>query len=400
MLSRALTFRVVASAVLATALFFSEYATPIKPAQAQGGNPKVRALIQSLSPAERQEFMSLSPPERREFIRNLMGERQGGGEAAPEAKSTSGASSTPQLPKANIDASLWRGPIIDVHSQVDQRTDLSSIVPMLDHAGVSVALISTRFKQPSSDILSLAKQHPDRIIPTAKSKTRPFMKNHSSWRKFLNTELQRHSYRAMAEIIMWHAAKRGVGAGQAVIEPDDVRVAAMVEAARTNKWPYVVHVEFAAMGWDKRDYMAKLEKLFEKNRDIQFGMIHMGQLEAPEVARLLPIHSNLFFITSHANPISKRHSGSPWSEMFSGDEFTSKWRKLLLQYPDRFVLAFDNVFAFHWEDAFLPQVELWRKALAKIPNDIAHAIAHKNAERLWRLEPAKPVGAYAAASSR
>ncbi|MBT3917316.1 MAG: amidohydrolase family protein [Rhodospirillaceae bacterium] len=399
MLTRVLKFCIAVVPVLAIALVVSHFAAPIDPALAQGGNPKVKALIQSLSRSERQDFMSLSGPERREFIQKLMQERRGGG-STPSAKSPPASTATPQVPTANIDTSLWRGPIIDVHSQVDQRTDLSSIVPMLDQAGVSVSLISTRFKQPSSDILNLAKQHPDRIIPTAKSKTKPFMKGFPTWRKYLNTELQRHPYRAMAEIIMWHAAKRGVGAGKAVIEPDDERVAAMVEAARKFKWPYIVHIEFAAMGWDKRDYMAKLEKLFKKNQDVQFGMIHLGQLEVPDVALLLPKHPNLFFITSHANPISKRHSGSPWSEMFSGDEFTSKWGKLLLQYPDRFVLAFDNVFAFHWEDAFLPQVELWRKALAKIPDGVAHAIAHKNAERLWRLEPAKPVGAYASTSGQ
>ncbi|MBC8157835.1 MAG: hypothetical protein H8E94_00740 [Alphaproteobacteria bacterium] len=66
----------------------------------------------------------------------------------------------------------------------------------------------------------------------------------------------------------------------------------------------------------------------------------------------------------------------------------AKWYKLVLANPTRFVLAFDNVFSFQWEDSFLPQVDVWRKALTTVPDDIAHAIAHGNAERLWKLPPA------------
>ena len=291
-------------------------------------------------------------------------------------------------PQAVLADGLWPGPIIDVHSQVDGKTDLEGIVPLLDRAGVAQVILSARFKQPSSDVLELAARHPARIIPAAKTKSRSFMKGHAGYREIFAKELKRHDYRAMAEIIMWHAAKKGVGAGKAAMDPDDERVTMMVDTARAKKFPFIAHIEFAAMDWDKKDYMSKFEAFLAANRDVPVGLIHMGMLTASEVARLLPIHPNLFFITSHANPINARQSNLPWTEMFSGTELAPGWRKLVIANKDRFVLAFDNVFHFHWRKMFLPQVEIWRKALANLPPEVADAVAHGNAERLWHLPPA------------
>ena len=282
----------------------------------------------------------------------------------------------------------WQGPIIDVHSQVDENTNLDEIVPLLDRAGVVQVILSTRFNQPSSDVIALAARYPDRIIPAAKTKSKAFMKNGGEFPGIFHQEIGNFDYRAMAEIIMWHAAKKGVGAGKAAMNPDDARVATMVDIARQKSWPFVAHVEFAAMGWDKSGYMEKFEALVSANRDLPIGMMHMGQLDAEDAARLLPLHPNLFFITSHSNPITTAASKLPWTRMFDGSELAPRWRDLLLAYPDRFVLAFDNVFDFHWRDKFLPQVEVWRKALAALPDDVAHALAHGNAERIWKLSPA------------
>ena len=51
------------------------------------------------------------------------------------------------------------------------------------------------------------------------------------------------------------------------------------------------------------------------------------------------------------------------------------------------MLGFDNVFEEHWGRLYVEQVALWREALATLPRDVAHAIAHRNAERLWKLNP-------------
>ena len=188
---------------------------------------------------------------------------------------------------------------------------------------------------------------------------------------------------------MWHAAKKTVGAGKATMDPDDPRVGTMMETARQKGFPFIAHVEFGAMGGGKSSYMKKLEAFIAANRDVPVGMIHMGQLKATDAARLLPKHPNLFFITSHCNPVAYNDKKQPWTRMIVGTEFAPEWRELVLANPKRFVLAFDNVFSFQWEESFLPQVEVWRKTLATVPDNVAHALAHGNAERLWKLPPAK-----------
>ncbi len=282
----------------------------------------------------------------------------------------------------------WQGPIIDVHSQVDQKTNLANIIPLLDRAGVIQSILSTRFSQPSSDILTFAAQHPDRIIPAAKTKTKAFMKGHDAFPNDFYKEIKRFNFGTMAEIIMWHAAKKGVGAGKAAMDPDDSRLEPLVKTAKEKGWPFIAHVEFAAMGYDKSSYMQKFKTFLSNNQEIPIGLIHMGQLKAKDAAELLPQHSNLFFITSHCNPVTTSASNLPWTRMIKGEKLTPAWEELVIEYPDRFVLAFDNVFHFHWEKKFTPQVLVWRKALKDLPDNIAHALAHGNAERIWRLPPA------------
>jgi len=286
------------------------------------------------------------------------------------------------------DADYWQGPIIDIHSQVDEKTNLDEIVPLLDRAGVAQVVLSTRFGQPTGDILALAKQYPDRIVPAAKTKTKAFMKGRDAFPGDFYNELKRFNFRAMAEIIIWHAAKKGVGAGKATMAPDDPRIGPLLKTARGIGCPFIAHVEFGDMEFYKAYYMKKFEAFLSANQDIPIGMIHMGQLKVKDAKRLLPMYPNLFFITSHCNPVTTKSSKLPWTRMFKGEQLTPAWEDLVLRFPDRFVLAFDNVFHFHWKGTFIPQVLVWRKALRKLPDEVANALAHGNAERLWKLPPA------------
>jgi len=290
---------------------------------------------------------------------------------------------------------LWKGPIIDAHSQVDRNTDIEKVVPLMDKAGVSITLLSTRFSRDSIDVVTYAERHPERIVPSVKTKTKQYMAGKGSFPKIFLNELAAFKFGAMPEIILWHAAK-GNMAGKAAIHPSDPRVRVFIDAAREHGWPLVLHFEFASAGRDRPVFMAGLEDLLSNNRDIPVALIHMAQLHIGEVRRLIEEHSNLFFITSHANPITISRHHQPWTNMFRGKYLAADWAALVTAYPERFILAFDNVWPEHWGRFYLDQVVLWRKAFVKLPEDVAHAVAHGNAERLWKLPPAKPVGAFAA----
>ena len=162
-------------------------------------------------------------------------------------------------------------------------------------------------------------------------------------------------------------------------------------AALARKWPFIPHIEFAS-AYAEGDYdrvMKKLKAMLDRHPDHPFALTHMGQLSADEARGLIAGHGNIHFIMSHANPLTVYSSSQPWVDMFdNGEELSPRWRRLVVAHPDRFILGFDNVFADHWSYRFTNQVVLWRKALAKLPHEVAHAVAHQNAERLWRLPQA------------
>ena len=100
---------------------------------------------------------------------------------------------------------------------------------------------------------------------------------------------------------------------------------------------------------------------------------------------IIAAHGNVYFLTSHSNPIRDFSMRQSWTNLFDGERLLPRWIEVFLENPNCFVLAFDNVWPENWDYQYLGQAALWRKALAKLPPGAAHAIGHGNAERLWNL---------------
>ena len=105
---------------------------------------------------------------------------------------------------------------------------------------------------------------------------------------------------------------------------------------------------------------------------------------------MITAHPNLYVQTSRADPLTRKDSREPWINMFSGDVFRPEWRDLVRQHSDRFILAFDNVWPEDWSSEYVKNAQLWRRALGELPLDVAQAVAHGNAERLWKI-PSKNI---------
>jgi predicted TIM-barrel fold metal-dependent hydrolase len=133
--------------------------------------------------------------------------------------------------------------------------------------------------------------------------------------------------------------------------------------------------------------MQDLKSFVDAQPGQPFVLTHMGQLGVAEVKPLLERHSNLYFMAAHTNPVLTSKSNQPWTDLFAGDSLKDEWKQLMSQYPDRFIFALDNVWERHWQEFYLEQMDVWHKALAELPGEVAHKFAHGNAERLWRLSP-------------
>ncbi len=274
---------------------------------------------------------------------------------------------------------------IDAHSQADSEQVLQRVIPLMDQAGVQRTILSGRRKLKSNDIANYAEQYPGRIIASIRTKGRAYVKNKKGYYKALNREVASGRFGAIAELLMYHA-KKGTKADEVVVYPNDERIQATLKHARKKGWPLVVHIEFASLSRDERTkFMELLKKILDKYSKHPFAMIHMGQLGADDVRRLIESHNNVYFMTSHTNPIAISNSIQPWTNMFKGEVLAPEWKELVVKYPDRFILAFDNVWPGQWGDFFLREAEYWRKAFAALPIEVAHSIAHGNAERLWNI---------------
>lgn len=274
---------------------------------------------------------------------------------------------------------------VDAHSQLPGGLDVEDIIPLMDQAGVKRTILSARNDRAPQDVADFAEAHAGRITAAVRSKGKSFGENSPKFKKLIKEQTDLPVFQAMAEVLLFHAQK-GAKAPKIEASPDDPQVQLLLKIALKHNWPFITHYEFAAAGWDKSDLMNDFEALVKANPEHPFMLIHMGQLNVEEATRLLSTYSNVYFMTSHSNPISKAENpGQPWINMFEGERLASKWGDLMTAHPDRFVLTFDNVWPEHWGNFYLDEAALWRKALAELPPEVAHAIAHGNAERLWNL---------------
>lgn len=285
-------------------------------------------------------------------------------------------------------------PIIDAHSQLDDQTPVTHVIEYTARAGVAQVVLSARGGTTPAEVLDLAAKYPECIVPAIRTKGSAYATNQPEYYGLLEKQFSTPGFKAMNEVILAHARK-GRLAPEVNLTLDAPQVAEAIRRAVAKRWPVVLHYEFR---WFTRAYgrkarerrMGELKALLERHPEQSFALIHMAQLDAGDVAQLLAAHPNLVFLTSHANPIATNASRQPWTNMYVDRELAPEWHALVLQYPERFVLAFDNVWSDHWSENYVQQVKLWRHALGKLPAHVAHAVAHRNAERLWKLAPALP----------
>jgi predicted TIM-barrel fold metal-dependent hydrolase len=276
-------------------------------------------------------------------------------------------------------------PMIDAHSQLPTPGLAGDVISVMNSAGVRHVILGFRGSAKMGDVASLARAHPDRITGAIKIKGRHWGAGSKKFYRNVARQMATGGFTALGEALMYHAAK-GKKAPEYRVTPDKKQFRHVLDIAREKGWPLIIHIEFRAAP-DREHFTTILERLLADNRDVAFPLIHLAQLDPPDAARLIAAHPNVYFMTSHSNPITIGRSKQPWTDMFAGENLKAAWRDLLIRHPDRFILNFDNVWPEHWGSYYAQQVALWRKTLATMPPAADHKIAHENAERLWKLAP-------------
>ena len=276
---------------------------------------------------------------------------------------------------------------VDAHSQFDEDVEADLIIRRMDEGGVYKTILASRRQRKAREAGEVAEQYPDRIVPSLRTKSRHYKNDTHKYYKKIRKAVNSGRFRAMAELLVFHAEKPGK-ADEVVVSLSDNRILTALELVKSEGWPLVIHIEFASLkGQARQKQMDELNTFLQENDSHPIALIHMGQLPENDVEALINKHKNIYFMTSHADPVSAIGAKQPWINMMDGEVFKPKWKKIIEKYPTRFVFAIDNVWAFQWQDTYMKHIKVWRSALAKLPDNIAHSVAHKNAERLWNLSP-------------
>lgn len=278
---------------------------------------------------------------------------------------------------------------IDAHSQIDHKVSgIDVVLKRMAANNVSTTLLALRGKRNWQDVLDWNSKYPTSIAPLIRSKGKHYQNNTPKYYKKIRKQINSEGFVGMAEILIFHA-KKGNKAPEVAVDLTDERVSLLLSESFSKGWPIIIHIEFASLhGRERQRYMDEFNSLLEKHPMHPFVLIHMGQLSNEQVHGLIERHSNLYFLTSHTDPIVVNKSKQPWVNIFTlfGYRFKEPWKKLFIDYPDRFIFALDNVWDFHWQNSYDERMKHWRKALSELPKNTAHLIAHGNAERLWKLK--------------
>lgn len=286
-------------------------------------------------------------------------------------------------------------------------TDLSLITRRMSKSGVKRTILAPRGMRTHRDILDFtAANVPGLIIPAIRTKGQAYINNDPQYYENLHQHVTSNCFGALGEVLLYHAAKRNqageVIAGEVLVCPKDPQVEAAYNAAKAKGWPLVAHIEYAAfMSRIERERSAtELQELMRFKRELKelwslsrqakhpIVLIHMAQMNDTMMSELLEESDRIYFMTSCCNPIQGAGSNQPWTQMFDEETLMLKpeWKELITAYPKRFIFAIDNVWRYHWDVQYKHVVKLWQDALHELPSNIAHALAHGNAERMWRLD--------------
>ncbi len=287
-------------------------------------------------------------------------------------------------------------PVFDAHNQSFDGVTADEVISLMDAAGVQRTFFASEFPWHDSAVMKAAERYPQRILPLIRTKGgKTFEANDSNLKQQLSTADQDPRYFGMAELLIFHASKPNINMPlERKLSLSDEKVRWVVEFTEKKNWPLILHIEMAAARNLRQSYMAQLEQFLADHPNLPVMMIHMAQLDAPEAERLIQAHPNIYFLTStvkflSSDPAKSIHTqgGFPWTPMFKNGELMDEWRELFIRYPDRFVYATDNTLLTVWRSTYVEVIHTWQRAFQQLPPEVAHKIAHRNAERLWHLEP-------------
>jgi len=256
---------------------------------------------------------------------------------------------------ANASAAEFKYPIFDAHVHYSQpawaRHTPADVMRKFDAVGVARALVSST---PDDGTLKLFEHEADRIAP----ELRPYREgvNSGNWTydeatpDYLAARMAKRHYHGIGEFHLQLPARIKSPVVQRVIKMALER-------------DIVLHVHAGA---------AEVEALFAAAPRLKILWAHasLGE-EAETVGAVMDAQKNLWADLSLRD-----------SDISGGGEMDAAWLALFTRHADRFMIGSDTWVTSQWDD-YEDILDNHRRWLALLPDDLARAIAWKNAVRLF-----------------
>ena len=296
--------------------------------------------------------------------------------------------------EARIREGLQRGflPIIDVEFHYgSERIEIEKLIKRMNENGVALTWLSPCGDRGRSEVsAALNELYPDRIVPTTVSGDGTLW--HSSDKGFLDrlaTAVRSGRYFAMGEFEARHYHAGPSTSPDAHTRVDSEAMRVVFELSKEKNIPFSLHHEAE----DK--LLPELELMLRRYPEAKVIWCHVGRNRDPntwkkfrkaEAAReFLQKYPNLYFDFLASPPgaiFSGYVEGIMYKTSFPGFTLNPEWKKVIEEFPDRFVLGSD-VAPLRFEGWYDRVFDDYRKIILKgVREDVAERIAYKNA---WKL---------------
>jgi predicted TIM-barrel fold metal-dependent hydrolase len=243
-------------------------------------------------------------------------------------------------------------PIFDAHLHYShdawESVPPADAIAILRKAGLKRALISSSGDEGTQRLYQAA---PDLVIP----ELRPYRRRGEigTWFKddsvvgFLKEKLSKNRYAAIGEFHLYGA------------DADLPVPRAMVQLARQYNIFLHAHSDVDAV-----------ERIYKQWPQARVLWAHSGFDRPENVAAMLRKHKNLWC------DLAFRTDQAP------GGKVDPAWRKVFLEFPDRFMVGTDSYVPERWH--YIPEHAQWSRGwLADLPRNVAERIAWKNGEEIF-----------------
>ena len=312
---------------------------------------------------------------------------------------------------ASLNASGYSGPLIDGHAHWGGAFVTEEILARYLSSGVVAQIVMPRYlgvrDDPSTTderVIAIAQSHPGQMFVLAGMQrpdftTMDWNAPNSVAQKILSEIDQKLAQRkvfGIGEVLVRHWAYAGDG-GQigkhAEINQtfDSVFIRQIATIAIRHDVPVVIHMEAYPY------LLAQLERVLKELPLLKLVWSHgCGRVNPEKMHAILENNPALFCDLSNMTNTGGYGSGWPRAEMFTskmeeGGVFLEPYKKVILNFPDRFFVGMDVAHqsrgVMKEGNTFEKRVQRTRELLGQLPIETARKLAFENAMQIFKIKP-------------